>query len=157
MKKEKLQKVIIEQAQVLETIEQILQNGDSINPDSFVIRTSVRLAIGMDVLNEESLNQIEKTTMEEKHIVIKGQMDNEQMIDIIDLIVNYSEKNDLTLHIKSELFQEVMYKQQIIDFANWLDKLTPSQRTSVWSKNGEGKGLFNMDNEQLFEKFKKEI
>jgi predicted phosphodiesterase len=157
MKKEKLQKVIIEQAQVLETIEQILQNGDSINPDSFVIRTSVRLAIGMDVLNEESLNQIEKTTMEEKHIVIKGQMDNEQMIDIIDLIVNYSEKNDLTLHIKSELFQEVMYKQQIIDFANWLDKLTPVQRISVWSKNGEGKGLFNMDNEQLFEKFKKEI
>jgi hypothetical protein len=50
-----------------------------------------------------------------------------------------------------------MEKQQIIDFANWLDKLTPSQRTSVWSKNGEGKGLFNMDNEQLFEKFKKEI
>lgn len=156
MKKEKLQKVIIEQAQVLETIEQILQNGDSINPDSFVIRTSVRLAIGMDVLNEESLNQIEKTTMEEKHIVIKGQMDNEQMIDIIDLIVNYSEKNDLTLHIKSELFQTLMDKEQVVEFANWLDKLTPSQRVSVWSRDGECKGLFNMDNEQLFEKFKKE-
>jgi hypothetical protein len=46
-----------------------------------------------------------------------------------------------------------MEKQQIIDFADWLDKLTPSQRVSVWSKDGEGKGLFTMDNEQLFEKY----
>jgi hypothetical protein len=49
-----------------------------------------------------------------------------------------------------------MYKQQIIDFANWLDKLTPIERVSVWSRDGECKGLFNVDNEQLFEKFKKE-
>ena len=48
---EKNQK-IIELMQVLETIEHVLQNGDSINPDSFVIRTAVRLAIGMDVLNK---------------------------------------------------------------------------------------------------------
>jgi hypothetical protein len=47
---EKNQK-IIELMQVLETVEHVLQNGDSINPDSFVIRTAVRLAIGMDVLN----------------------------------------------------------------------------------------------------------
>jgi len=46
-----------------------------------------------------------------------------------------------------------MEKQKTIDFANWLDKLTPSQRVSVWSKNGEGKGLFTMDNYQLFEKY----
>jgi hypothetical protein len=45
-------KRIIELTQVLETIEHVLQNGDSIHPNSFVIRTSVRLAIGMDVLNE---------------------------------------------------------------------------------------------------------
>jgi len=43
-----------------------------------------------------------------------------------------------------------------IEFAEWLDKLTPRQRVSVWSKNGESKGLFNMDNEQLLEIFKKE-
>lgn len=47
---EKNQK-IIELMQVLESVEHVLQNGDSINPDSFVIRTAVRLAIGMDVLN----------------------------------------------------------------------------------------------------------
>ena len=42
---------LIELMQVLEMIEHVLQNGDTITPDSFVIRTSVRLAIGMDVLN----------------------------------------------------------------------------------------------------------
>ena len=48
-----------------------------------------------------------------------------------------------------------MEKQQIIEFANWLDKLTPSQRVSVWCKDGSASGLFTMDNEQLFEQFKK--
>ena len=47
-------------------------------------------------------------------------------------------------------------RKTAIDFANWLDKLSPSQRTSVWSKNGEYSGLFTMDNEQLFEKFEKQ-
>ena len=48
-------------------------------------------------------------------------------------------------------------KQTAIDFADWLDKLTPSQRTSVWSKNGESNsGLFTMDNEQLFERFEEQ-
>tara|TARA_R110000868_G_scaffold393156_1_gene664085 strand:+ start:39 stop:284 length:246 start_codon:yes stop_codon:yes gene_type:complete len=46
-------------------------------------------------------------------------------------------------------------KEQMIEFANWLDKLTPSQRVSVWSKDGSASGLFTMDNEQLFEQFKK--
>ena len=41
-----------------------------------------------------------------------------------------------------------------IDFADWLDKLSPSQMVSVWSKNGEWKGLFTMDNEQLLENYK---
>jgi len=43
-----------------------------------------------------------------------------------------------------------------IDFADWVEKLSPSQRTSVWSKNGEYSGLFTMDNEQLLEKYKRE-
>ena len=43
-----------------------------------------------------------------------------------------------------------------IEFAEWVEKLTPIQRVSVWSKNGQIKGLFNMDNEQLLEIFKKE-
>jgi len=44
-----------------------------------------------------------------------------------------------------------------IDFANWLVKLTPSQKVSVWSKNGEYSGLFTMDNEQLLEKYKRTL
>lgn len=44
-------------------------------------------------------------------------------------------------------------KLTCIEFANWLDKLQPSERVSVWSKDGQYKGLFTMDNEQLFEKF----
>ena len=41
-----------------------------------------------------------------------------------------------------------------IRFADWLDGLNPSQRTSVWSKTGQQGGLFTMDNERLLEKFK---
>jgi hypothetical protein len=41
-----------------------------------------------------------------------------------------------------------------IKFADWLSKLTPSQKVSVWSKDGQAKGLFTMDNEQLLSKFK---
>lgn len=44
-----------------------------------------------------------------------------------------------------------------IDFANWLVTLTPSQKVSVWSKNGEHSGLFTMDNEQLLEKYKRTL
>jgi hypothetical protein len=44
---------LVELMQVLEMIEHVLQNGDTITPDSFVIRAAVRLAIGMDVLNSE--------------------------------------------------------------------------------------------------------
>ena len=51
---------------------------------------------------------------------------------------------------------EKIAEDYAIEFARWLDKLTPRQRVSVWSKNGESKGLFNMDNEQLLEIFKKE-
>ena len=41
----------------------------------------------------------------------------------------------------------------MIEFATWMNKLTPAQRVSVWSKNGEYKGLFTMDEEQLFERW----
>jgi len=41
----------------------------------------------------------------------------------------------------------------MIEFATWMNKLTPAQKVSVWSKNGELKGLFTMDEEQLFEKW----
>ena len=44
-----------------------------------------------------------------------------------------------------------------IEFADWVEKLPPSRKVSVWSKNGEHKGLFSMDNEQLLSIFKDEI
>ena len=42
-----------------------------------------------------------------------------------------------------------------IGFANWLDKLTPANRVSVWSKDGSGRGIYTMDNEQLLERYKR--
>lgn len=44
-----------------------------------------------------------------------------------------------------------------IEFANYLDKLSYTDRISLWSKNGEYSGIYKMDNEQLMEKFKKKI
>ena len=44
-----------------------------------------------------------------------------------------------------------------VGFANWVERLSPSQKTSVWSKNGEHSGLFTMDNEQLFDKYVTEL
>jgi hypothetical protein len=44
-------------------------------------------------------------------------------------------------------------QQSAIDFANWLDKLPITDRVSVWSKNGQYRGLFTMDNEQLMEDY----
>jgi hypothetical protein len=44
-----------------------------------------------------------------------------------------------------------------IGFADWLIKLTPSQKVSLWSKDGQYSGIFTMDNEQLLDKYKKII
>ena len=55
-----------------------------------------------------------------------------------------------------ENITEKQKEEFAIGFANWLSKLSPSQKVSVWSKNGEHSGLFTMDNEQLFEKFEKQ-
>jgi len=57
----------------------------------------------------------------------------------------------------ASLFPTVNREEFAIGFADWLSKLTPSQKVSVWSKNGEYSGLFTMDNEQLLEEYKKLI
>lgn len=44
-----------------------------------------------------------------------------------------------------------------INFAKWIQTLSPTQRVSVWSKDGQYQGLFLMDEEQLLEKFKKKF
>ncbi len=48
---------------------------------------------------------------------------------------------------------DAVTKEQFIKIANWLDNLKPHNKVSVWSKNGEYKGLFTMDNEQLYDKY----
>ena len=44
-----------------------------------------------------------------------------------------------------------------IKFTNWLSELSISDKISVWSKDGQHKGLFAMDNEQLLNKYKKSL
>lgn len=43
-----------------------------------------------------------------------------------------------------------------IEFSEWKEKLKPSQKVSFWSKNGEHRGKFDMDDEQLIEVFLEE-
>jgi hypothetical protein len=43
-----------------------------------------------------------------------------------------------------------------IDFATWYHNLRPAERMSVWSKDGSDRGMFEMDAEQLLDRYKKE-
>lgn len=78
-----------------------------------------------------------------------------------DRILDRIEYNERVIYPAMQEFaaQEVARatKEMSIAFADWLDTLEPSQRVSVWSKNGEWKGLFTMDNEQLYDKWKQNI
>lgn len=63
----------------------------------------------------------------------------------------------------SEIQREA-YNQALIDrdnyameFAKWVESLSPSDRVSVWSKNGSLNGLFDMDMEQLLRKYKSKL
>ena len=44
-------------------------------------------------------------------------------------------------------------RETAIAFTEWKDGLKPNQMVSVWSKDGQFSGLFNMDTEQLFDRF----
>lgn len=72
-----------------------------------------------------------------------------------NLVLNNLNPENLSNKLYFENNNEILelVKREQIAFADYLDKLSPSQKTSVWSKNGEYKGLFNMDNEQLLEKY----
>ena len=56
--------------------------------------------------------------------------------------------------IKADIV-ESKFDAFMIGFADWLDKLTPANRVSVWSKDGSGSGIYTMDNEQLLERYKR--
>lgn len=45
-------------------------------------------------------------------------------------------------------------REQMIELLDWYAALKPSEKVSVWSKDGQyNKGLFNMDSEQLVDRF----
>ena len=63
-----------------------------------------------------------------------------------------------------EQAQKEAYNQALIDrdnyameFAKWVESLSPSDRVSVWSKDGSLSGLFYMDMEQLLCKYKSKL
>ena len=77
--------------------------------------------------------------------------DNLSKCELIDVDI----VRDATLH--AQRLAEKMVEEKAVGFADWLSKLQPSQKVSVWSKNGEHRGLFTMDNEQLYKKYLKSI
>lgn len=44
-------------------------------------------------------------------------------------------------------------KTEMTKLLNWYCSLQPSDKVSVWSKDGQYNGLFTMDNEQLVQKY----
>lgn len=71
-----------------------------------------------------------------------------------DILDAYN-REDISYSRMNEMFNELA-DEFAIGFADWLDTLKPYQRVSFWSKNGEYKGKFDMNNEQLLEIYKKE-
>lgn len=74
----------------------------------------------------------------------------------------YYRHNDVVKAI--EQAQIEAYDQALIDrdnyameFAKWVESLSPSDRVSVWSKDGSLSGLFYMDMEQLLCKYKSKL
>ena len=80
-------------------------------------------------------------------MTLKEKFENLDYFDSVDRFNSLSHDSDECEKIADDY---------AIEFAEWKDKLRPSQMVSFWSKNGEFKGKFDMDNEQLLEKFKKE-
>jgi hypothetical protein len=54
------------------------------------------------------------------------------------------------IDLEQALATEKKQHQELID---WLSKLTPSEKVSLWSKNGDAHGIFNLDSEQLTDKY----
>ena len=52
-----------------------------------------------------------------------------------------------------ENYHQSRSKDEAIAFGTWLNGLSASQKCSVWSKDGQYNGLFQMDTEQLYDKW----
>lgn len=57
----------------------------------------------------------------------------------------------------AEQYAAQVLKENLIAFKRWYDKLTPSDKCTVWAPpgSGYGRGLYDMSDEDLIEKFLK--
>lgn len=81
-----------------------------------------------DIELKEGLVKETSSNSLEKQIVIKGKISNEQMFDIINPIIEYSEKNNLSLHIKSNTLDESVKidSQKVIELMQLLEMIEVS-------------------------------
>ena len=92
--------------------------------------------------------------------------------DYINNIMEQPRRSDDKYWAGTRDFNEIQYTEDLekyirvleyhgddlaIKFADWLEKLSPASRVSVWSKDGQYQGIFNMDKEQLLEKYKRQV
>jgi hypothetical protein len=49
--------------------------------------------------------------------------------------------------------QDNLLRGKLLEFKRWYDALQPSQKVSVWSKDGSEQGLFSLDSGQIVDKF----
>jgi hypothetical protein len=62
-----------------------------------------------------------------------------------DLVCRALNALDQPLELQSKL------EVEMLNFLNWYTRLNSTDKVSVWSKDGQYKGLFNKDNEQMVE------
>lgn len=76
----------------------------------------------------------------------------QRLLKAINLPENH-EVNGILNRVKAAESCAEISKLDAIAFHNWVETLSPTEKVSVWSKDGQFKGLFNMDTEQLYEKY----
>lgn len=63
----------------------------------------------------------------------------------------------LYVHNSMDEYAAQVLNETLIEFKKWYDKLTPSDKCTVWAPpgSGYGRGLYDMSDEDLIEKFLK--
>lgn len=62
--------------------------------------------------------------------------------------------NGITMDIIYDAMESYS-QEKMIDFLQWYKQLNPSDKVSVWSEDGNLKGLFNMSEKQMVGKYMK--
>lgn len=134
--KSKEEKYIRTIRRTLGFISSMIRSGENHTIDS---ETSLRNAF-------TSVDKLESLLKEERNTRIQAEIDAD----------SYGLQRETLIKKNKELKSLLEEKDSFaIGFATWVSKLSPSEKTSVWSKNGEHSGLFTMDNEQLLDKYKR--